>query len=448
GEPPRGGNGQTAVPSAVFAALTNSAQRLGPGEGGAVNGTAARHFLSFRQQDAHELLTLLAAVGLEETRRLVPRAWGPFEAATAFAAVGAGRAPRLGLPVVTAAARESRLDADACRVACAIPLTGLLGTRIHCRVCRYTTPLRLETFTSLSLAIPPAGRDDRTRVEDLLAHYMRPEAIEGYACDRCRLRAWCRVADETLVEAERLVALAAAPSPLPASGKRGGKHGAAGASRKQPAKPRTAKAQQASLAVPHLAVVAEQARLLKQALASHHYSFASEGQSKITLIPRPPVAPDAVVQRTTVVVRWPPTLCIHIQRSAISPYGDVYKDRRPVIFRETLGVDAGVGGSIEGGWGPGGPGDMPAPGPASLPELHARLAERPGGQAVEYGLRAVVLHFGGHDSGHYTALRQVCVPDAAPPAEPSGAAKRRRWCMQVCSSTTADRHDGPRPRVR
>jgi hypothetical protein len=76
----------------------------------------------------------------------------------------------------------------------ALPLQGLLGSRLVCGLCGYRSRVQLAAFESLSLGLPPAattaGGAPPTLSLDLLLHdHFRAEHIAGYRCPRCSLLA-------------------------------------------------------------------------------------------------------------------------------------------------------------------------------------------------------------------------------------------------------------------
>ncbi len=139
-------------------------------------------------QDAHEFFQLLSGLITDETRALagaqMQRAFWialrrlPPSQATTTPAPRTRSHPRVPAPgriPLDNATRLPRLSS---------PFAGLLASRMTCRKCLYSTPVRHSAFDNLSL---PVGAVRGVRVEDLLAAYMEGEEIEGWMCAKCTL---------------------------------------------------------------------------------------------------------------------------------------------------------------------------------------------------------------------------------------------------------------------
>jgi len=68
-----------------------------------------------------------------------------------------------------------------------IPYRGLLASQLRCRKCGHKSPIKFDSFDSLSLSIPSNARF-HLNVEDCLRHFMMPEQVQDVECEKCSSR--------------------------------------------------------------------------------------------------------------------------------------------------------------------------------------------------------------------------------------------------------------------
>ncbi|KAI9337491.1 hypothetical protein BDR26DRAFT_935575 [Obelidium mucronatum] len=66
------------------------------------------------------------------------------------------------------------------------PLTGLMAGIMTCRRCNYRSSINCAIFNNISLAVPTVAQ---VSIEQLLQTYITPEPIHDYVCDKCSLMA-------------------------------------------------------------------------------------------------------------------------------------------------------------------------------------------------------------------------------------------------------------------
>nr|KAJ3412795.1 Ubiquitin carboxyl-terminal hydrolase 30 [Polyrhizophydium stewartii] len=152
-----------------------------------------RHLLGYQQQDAHELFQFLSSLlTKEEVPHSPPQLFSLADIALLHPRkLDDGRLEEW-LPVFIG----GRTIQFPRRPAPRSPLTGLLASRICCHKCGYKSPMRHETFDNLSLTVPNAP----AYLEKVIENYVQPESIQGYICDKCSILA---TAEKLRIELQR-----------------------------------------------------------------------------------------------------------------------------------------------------------------------------------------------------------------------------------------------------
>nr|XP_060642102.1 ubiquitin carboxyl-terminal hydrolase 30 isoform X1 [Anolis sagrei ordinatus] len=65
------------------------------------------------------------------------------------------------------------------------PFHGRLASNMICKRCRHQSPLRYDTFDSLSLSIPATVWGGPVTLEQCLRHFVSSESVQGVECDSC-----------------------------------------------------------------------------------------------------------------------------------------------------------------------------------------------------------------------------------------------------------------------
>lgn len=151
--------GQTNDPSAVHNALT---ERFAM-------------FRGFSQQDAHEFLLFVLDMISD--------------------ALGIRQAPHI--PDLSALVHD---DPDVPIEDTCLPCTGLTSSSLSCNTCHSASPMRLSPFNALSLSIPNA---QTASLEYCLRVFVQPESVEGVICAVCSMQDTLQVVREKKTQIER-----------------------------------------------------------------------------------------------------------------------------------------------------------------------------------------------------------------------------------------------------
>ncbi|KAJ1801771.1 ubiquitin-specific protease ubp1 [Coemansia sp. RSA 2598] len=241
----------------------------------------------------------------------------------------------------------------------------MAASRIACVKCGYTAAIRHFTFDNLSLSVP---RKQATTIEECLSVYTVIDKLTDFKCRYCTV-------ETTLVQIKRDLAQAKADL------------NAAQDSQKRVRKARAA-----------IEKLAEQQQMLEEALATNPEAEL-EG---IEMAAPPP----GMSTKQTMIARTPKILVLHLSRSIFLPSGDVIKNPARVRVQPLLDISPfTTNGHI----------NTSASKPISAPSYSAPLLTHDSLDAARrnnclYRLSAIVIHAGGHNSGHYSAYRRVPCP--------------------------------------
>ncbi|KAJ2861190.1 ubiquitin-specific protease ubp1, partial [Coemansia asiatica] len=242
------------------------------------------------------------------------------------------------------------------------PLQGMAASRIACVKCGYTAAIRHFTFDNLSLSVP---RKQATTIEECLSVYTVIDKLTDFKCRYCAV-------ETTLDRTKReLVQLTADLE-------------AAQGSQKRIRKLRAA-----------IEKLSEQQKTLENALATN----PEAGLEGISMADPPP----GMSTKQTMIARTPKILVLHLSRSIFLSSGDVIKNSSRVQVQPLLDISPfTTNGHI----------NTSASKPISAPAYSASLFNDSALDAARlnnclYRLNAIVIHVGGHDSGHYSAYRRV-----------------------------------------
>lgn len=242
------------------------------------------------------------------------------------------------------------------------PLEGLMAQRVGCLQCGYVEGLSLIPFNCITLPLEHGFRLSYP-LEDCLDKYTDLENIEGVDCGRCTL----------LQQKEQLGRLL---------------------SNKQ-----TASAESFFVSV--------KARLhaVEDALQRHDYS---EGTiTKKCAVPKSQRV-SSTKTRQAVVARCPDSLVLHVNRSVFNETNfSMMKNNARVTFPINLDLSAwALGREQEEGaqaWSTDPRVSLLA---GSTQETDAYASSHPRAKGSEYSLRAIIIHQGRHENGHYVCYRQ------------------------------------------
>ncbi|KAI9718081.1 MAG: hypothetical protein M1812_004339 [Candelaria pacifica] len=267
-----------------------------------------------------------------------------------------------------------------------LPMEGLLAQRVGCMRCQYTEGLSLIPFNCLTV---PLGNNWLYDIRECLDAYTTLESIEGVECGKCTL----------LKSKEQLENLLR------------------GQSRKS-AEPNSIDPSQRSQGL-HA--------LTSKRLEAVNTSLEDEDFTDRTLLNACRISPKNRVtttkSRQAVIARTPRTLVIHINRSVFDERtGLQRKNQANVQFPEFLDLDAWCLGSN-----PCSPSEPEEMEEWSLEPGRSMLANKEttqSGGACNYGLRAVITHYGRHENGHYTCYRKY--PSVSSPDDEAGPDKNAK----------------------
>ncbi|KAK9766971.1 ubiquitin-specific protease ubp1 [Basidiobolus ranarum] len=228
------------------------------------------------------------------------------------------------------------------------PFSGLLASRLACGQCGYTEAIRHFTFDNISLTLP---HKRVCSLEDCLRSYIEIETLEDASCRRCSLKA-------TLADYDSRI-------------------------KQIGANPKSKK----------LKKLKQQRETVRSSLTSN--IEAEMGDIKlIRSVPK-------ISTKQVMIAKPPLTLCLHISRSVINPYGYIVKNGCQVMFPEYLDLSPFcTTGHLN-----------------TRPNLPLSLPDEENVNNYKYRLQAIIVHYGDHSYGHFIAYRRKPVSRNSPPSE-------------------------------
>ncbi|KAM9329898.1 ubiquitin carboxyl-terminal hydrolase 30 [Gastrophryne carolinensis] len=131
---------------------------------------------SFEEQDAHELFHVLTS-SLEDERDRQPHVAHLFDIHA------------LELPQVTEQQIHLRTQGATNPIPrqwkCQHPFHGRLTSNMVCKHCQQLSPMRYDTFDSLSLSIPPPSWGRALTLDHCLQHFISTESVKDVVCENC-----------------------------------------------------------------------------------------------------------------------------------------------------------------------------------------------------------------------------------------------------------------------
>ncbi|NXX96693.1 UBP30 hydrolase, partial [Centropus bengalensis] len=131
---------------------------------------------SFEEQDAHELFHVLTS-SLEDERDRQPRVTHLFD-------VHSLEQPEITQKQISCRTRGS-LSPVANHWKSPHPFHGRLTSNMVCKHCEHQSPVRFDTFDSLSLSIPAAVWGRPMTLDHCLHHFISSESVKDVVCDNC-----------------------------------------------------------------------------------------------------------------------------------------------------------------------------------------------------------------------------------------------------------------------
>ncbi|NXY82415.1 UBP30 hydrolase, partial [Alcedo cyanopectus] len=131
---------------------------------------------SFEEQDAHELFHVLTS-SLEDERDRQPRVTHLFD-------VHALEQPEITQKQISCRTRGS-LPLVSSPWKSQHPFHGRLTSNMVCKHCEHQSPVRYDTFDSLSLSIPAATWGRPMTLDHCLHHFISSESVKDVVCDNC-----------------------------------------------------------------------------------------------------------------------------------------------------------------------------------------------------------------------------------------------------------------------
>ncbi|XP_074868788.1 ubiquitin carboxyl-terminal hydrolase 30 isoform X2 [Carettochelys insculpta] len=131
---------------------------------------------SFEEQDAHELFHVLTS-SLEDERDRQPRITHLFD-------VQALEQPEITQKQISCRTRGS-LHPILTHWKSQHPFHGRLTSNMLCKHCKHQSPVRCDTFDSLSLSIPAAMWGRPMTLDHCLHHFISSESVKDVVCDNC-----------------------------------------------------------------------------------------------------------------------------------------------------------------------------------------------------------------------------------------------------------------------
>jgi ubiquitin carboxyl-terminal hydrolase 16 len=204
------------------------------------------------------------------------------------------------------------------------PFEGKIESQIECKTCGFKPKPAVSVFVNLTLHVPQTSS---TTLNDCFDGYLKDEKIDGFKCDKCRLRHARRIKESRIEKSQ------------------------------DAAKRRR---------------LAKELDIIEAALEEDPERDIPEAN-----LPDMKHAPTGTIIRHMRIAKFPRVLAIHLSRSIYSSYST--KNPAKVSFPETLSL-------------------------GGLLDTHS------------YKLSSVVMHKGGHNSGHYETFRRQlpAVPFSTP----------------------------------
>ncbi|XP_037231583.1 ubiquitin carboxyl-terminal hydrolase 30 isoform X2 [Falco biarmicus] len=131
---------------------------------------------SFEEQDAHELFHVLTS-SLEDERDRQPRVTHLFD-------VHSLEQPEITQKQISCRTRGS-LPPVSSHWKSQHPFHGRLTSNMVCKHCEHQSPVRYDTFDSLSLSIPAAVWGRPMTLDHCLHHFISSESVKDVVCDNC-----------------------------------------------------------------------------------------------------------------------------------------------------------------------------------------------------------------------------------------------------------------------
>ncbi|XP_029880604.1 ubiquitin carboxyl-terminal hydrolase 30 isoform X1 [Aquila chrysaetos chrysaetos] len=131
---------------------------------------------SFEEQDAHELFHVLTS-SLEDERDRQPRVTHLFD-------VHSLEQPEITQKQISCRTRGS-LPPVSNHWKSQHPFHGRLTSNMVCKHCEHQSPVRYDTFDSLSLSIPAAVWGHPMTLDHCLHHFISSESVKDVVCDNC-----------------------------------------------------------------------------------------------------------------------------------------------------------------------------------------------------------------------------------------------------------------------
>ncbi|XP_030316749.1 ubiquitin carboxyl-terminal hydrolase 30 isoform X1 [Calypte anna] len=131
---------------------------------------------SFEEQDAHELFHVLTS-SLEDERDRQPRVTHLFD-------VHSLEQPEIKQKQIICRTRGS-LPPVSSHWKAQHPFHGRLTSNMVCKHCEHQSPVRYDTFDSLSLSIPAAVWGRPMTLDHCLHHFISSESVKDVVCDNC-----------------------------------------------------------------------------------------------------------------------------------------------------------------------------------------------------------------------------------------------------------------------
>ncbi|XP_029475190.1 ubiquitin carboxyl-terminal hydrolase 30 [Rhinatrema bivittatum] len=132
---------------------------------------------SFEEQDAHELFHVLTS-SLEDERERRPRVTHLFDIHSLE------DQPEITERQISCRTRGS-LHLIPSHWKCQHPFHGRLTSNMLCKRCKHQSPVRYDTFDSLSLSIPATAWGRPMTLDHCLQHFISSESVKDVVCENC-----------------------------------------------------------------------------------------------------------------------------------------------------------------------------------------------------------------------------------------------------------------------
>jgi ubiquitin carboxyl-terminal hydrolase 1 len=363
-------------------------------------------FYAHQQQDAHELLVLITSAiddevkAIEEERMCVEQAQS--------VGLRAIFAPTAANELAGPSKRKQRLE-NPCRA--------LIAQRTACLDCGYVEAVRHYPADELSLTVPPRS-GSATTIEACLVNWSRLEVVD-WVCFRCSL---LRTLERTKMDVSYLSALAnAEPSGTSSNGKQINGAAAKKKSGAKRRKLREAREREEALLIMLKDGYGEDEQQTRETLARHEIQLVKAFSRAAT--------------KQVMLARTPKVLMIHLNRSSYSAgnFG-ASKNNAAILFDEELDLaevvtagdlsvrgdrpisrgvtpmDGQTDGDDDHSWSVqhNGRKQTTSAGKLSLDAISSSdlVTNNVARMKTRYRLCGIVVHYGGHSSGHYVAFRR------------------------------------------